>query len=111
MGKLLYPLLLDPEEKIPYGAEGRLVKNADIPVTFRYGDFVRLLGTGNGDPADHDSVRCDTRRTFSGRLQAIFSVRGAAGVRAESPGVTGAEVSISFLPRTSLLGVPPSPDL
>ena len=76
-------------------AEGRLARNADVPVTFRYGDSVRLLGTGNGDPADHDSVKCDTRRTFNGRLQAIFSVRGAAGIRAESQGLTGAEVLIS----------------
>ena len=45
------------------------------------GSGVKSAGVGNGDPTDHDSLKGDTIRTFSGLAQAI--VRRTPGVEPE----------------------------
>src|SRR6478672_11057098 len=57
----------------------------------------RLLGVGNGDPTDHESDIGNVRKAFSGLCMALIQGDKNAGeitVEAESPGLTGAKVSI-----------------
>lgn len=47
--------------------QGRLVPNADRRVTFHLTGEGRILGVGNGNPADHDPDKADNRNSFHGR--------------------------------------------
>ncbi len=65
----------------------RIVSNADRRITFAVKGTGRILGVGNGNPADHDTDKADNRNTFHGRCIAVVEA-GAAGeieVSATSP--------------------------
>lgn len=75
-------------------AEGRPVENAVDRVTVRVSGAGRLLGTDNGDSTDYDAYPGVSRRLFSGKAVAIVGATLNAGpivVRAEAPGLIGAE--------------------
>lgn len=79
---------------------GRLVPDANAPITIGAAKGLRLLGTGNGDPnctvPDHDA----TRPAFHGLMQAIVQSDGATGpvrVSASAPGLAGDAVAILTL--------------
>jgi beta-galactosidase len=44
----------------------RIVPDQDRPITFHLTGDAQLLGTGNGNPADHDPDKSNTRSTFHG---------------------------------------------
>jgi hypothetical protein len=58
-------------------AAGATVTNFNGRLTFATGGDVRLVGVGNGDPMDYDSLKGDSIRAFHGLAQAIL--RGRAG--------------------------------
>ena len=72
-------------------AEGRFVPNAAVDVTFAVKGPCELVATDNGDEADFASFHSPTRRTFSGRLQAIVRLK---------PGANGASIAASAGPMT-----------
>jgi beta-galactosidase len=81
--------LLDDQE--------RVVPNADKRVTFHLKGDARLLGTGNGNPADQDPDRADNRMTFHGRGIAIIQAGAATGdieVSATADGVAQDRVEL-----------------
>lgn len=54
--------------------KGQTVESFADPVSFEYdAESLILLGTGNGDPIDHDPVVLSEKHAFAGQLQAIFS--------------------------------------
>ena len=78
-------------------AQGRMVPITDNVVTFRVSGAGKLLGVGNGDPTDHESDIGNVRKAFSGLCMALIQADKNAGeitVEAESPGLTGAKVTI-----------------
>jgi beta-galactosidase len=74
---------------------GNPVPAADNSVAFEVEGDGRLLGLGNGDPADHSLDAYPVRRLFAGKAAAIIRA-GAGGLilRAASPGLAGAELKI-----------------
>lgn len=72
--------------------EGMTVPTADNRLNFEI-EGGELVGTGNGDPADHDSEKMPHRRAFMGKCQLL--VRAAEKVeirvRITSPGLTATE--------------------
>ncbi len=52
-------------------AEGRLVPDADNRVSFHLTGDGRILGVGNGNPADHDPDKASQRNAFHGRCMAV----------------------------------------
>jgi beta-galactosidase len=80
--------------------EGNPVPAADNSVTFELSGNGRLLGLGNGDPADHSGDAYPVRRLFAGRAAAI--IKAGAGkdsliLRATSPGLAGAALEVTVL--------------
>lgn len=78
--------------------KGRMVPNADQRVTFHLTGGGRILGVGNGNPADHDTDKAEERNTFHGRC--IVIVQGGAmpaeiHLTATSPRLTPAEARFS----------------
>ena len=76
--------------------KGRLVPNADKRVTFNLTGGGRILGVGNGNPADHDPDRADHRNTFHGHCIAIVlagSQPGELQLTVTSPGLASGSVS------------------
>jgi beta-galactosidase len=68
--------------------KSRIVPDADARVTFHLSGDGRILGVGNGNSADHDSDRADSRNTFHGRCIAIIQAGAKNGqivVTATSP--------------------------
>jgi beta-galactosidase len=51
---------------------GRVVPDADQRITFQLTGGGRILGVGNGNPADHDPDRANQRMTFHGRCIAMI---------------------------------------
>jgi len=49
-----------------HDAEGRLVPDANNRVTYKLTGGGRILGTGNGNPSDHDPDRSNERNAFHG---------------------------------------------
>ena len=73
--------------------KGRVVPNADKRVTFHLTGAGRVIGTGNGNPTDHDPDRAENRNTFHGHCIVIIqagSQAGAMELEANSPGLTTA---------------------
>jgi beta-galactosidase len=71
-------------------AQGRLVANASNRVLFQFEGNGRLLGVGNGNPADHDPDRGSQRNAFNGHCLAVIQAGSEPGVlrlTAESPGL------------------------
>jgi beta-galactosidase len=76
--------------------KGRLVPNADGRVTFQLRGGGRILGVGNGNPADHDTDKADQRNAFHGHCMAILqagSQPAALQLIATSPGLASGTVS------------------
>lgn len=79
-------------------AEGRTVPITDNEVMFRVTGAGKLIGTGNGDPTDHDSDKGSSRKAFSGFCMALVQSSKTPGdimVDAASPGLTPASVTIA----------------
>jgi beta-galactosidase len=75
--------------------KGRVVPNDDKRITFKLSGGGRILGVGNGNPADHDTDKADNRNTFHGYCIAVVEAGAQAGkleVTATSPGVKSASV-------------------
>ena len=79
-------------------AEGRFVPDAAVDVTFTVKGPCELVATDNGDEADFASFHSPTRRTFSGRLQAIVrknpNASEAIALTASSPGFTSVTTTL-----------------
>jgi beta-galactosidase len=79
-------------------AQGRVVPVTDNGVNFRVSGAGKLIGVGNGDPADHESDKGTVRKAFCGYCMAIVQSTKTAGsitVEAASPGLTSASVTIA----------------
>ena len=79
-------------------AQGRYMPIAGNQVNFRVSGQGKVIGVGNGDPADHESDKGSSRKAFSGLCMALVQSSKAAGnltVEASSPGLTPASVTIS----------------
>ncbi len=82
-------------------AAGTVVPDADALVDFVVDGPARLIGVGNGDPADHSSYREPRRRAFHGRLVALVRSTDDTGrvrVAATSSGLAPASVEIHARP-------------
>jgi beta-galactosidase len=79
-------------------AQGRVVPITDNEVTFSVSGQGKLIGTGNGDPTNHEADKGTSRRAFSGLCMAIVQSSKAAGnitVEATSQGLAPASVTIT----------------
>jgi hypothetical protein len=84
-------------------ANGLIDPIANLPVTFSVqGTAARLVGTANGDPADHTVNTSPIRPAFHGRVMAVL--RGAATgesgrvtVTASAPGLPSVQLQIDVL--------------
>jgi beta-galactosidase len=77
--------------------EGNPVPSADNSVSFEVTGNGKLLGLGNGDPADHSNDTYPVRRLFAGKAAVI--IRAGTGrddlfLTARSPGLTQAVLAI-----------------
>jgi len=78
-------------------AQGRLVANASNHVTFQLTGGGKLLGVGNGNPADHDSDRAAERNAFNGHCIAVIQAgthRDTIQLTATSPGLAPATITL-----------------
>ncbi len=76
---------------------GHVIPDASLPVSFAVTGVGDLAGSGNASPKDIHSFRSPRPTTFRGKALAIVRPRGTAGeivLRAESPGLAGAAVTI-----------------
>jgi beta-galactosidase len=76
--------------------EGRVVPNADKRITFKLTGGGRILGVGNGNPADHDPDHADQRKAFHGRCIVVIqagSKPATLQLTATSPGLAPATMS------------------
>jgi beta-galactosidase len=79
-------------------AMGRVLPVTDNPVTFKVTGPGELIGTGNGDPTNHEPDRGSSRKAFAGLCMAIVQSAKTAGsiqVGAASPGLTAATATIA----------------
>ena len=79
-------------------AQGRTVPTADNPVTFSVSGAGRAIGTGNGDPTNHEPDPGSARKAFCGYCMGLVQSTKSAGiitVEAASPGLMPAHVTIS----------------
>ena len=79
-------------------AQGRVVPITDNAVTFRVTGEGKLIGTGNGDPTNHESDKGDVRKAFSGYCMGLVQSTkksGSINVEATSAGLAPATVTIS----------------
>ena len=78
-------------------AEGRFVPDAAVDVTFAVKGPCEIIATDNGDEADFASFHSPTRRTFSGRLQAIVRLNpsaAGASITAAASGLNPCEIPV-----------------
>jgi beta-galactosidase len=78
-------------------AQGRLVPDAALPLTFSAEGPVQLLAAGSANPYGIESFQDPDTRSFHGYALGIFqptSRRGEAKVRVSSPGLESGEQSI-----------------
>ncbi len=81
-----------------HDAQGRVVPETDNEVTFRVTGQGKLMGTGNGDPTNHESDIGSSRKAFAGLCMGIVQSTKKAGnitVEVTSPGLTPASVTIA----------------
>jgi beta-galactosidase len=79
-------------------AQGRVLPNTENTCTFKVTGPGRVVGTGNGDPTNHEPDPGSTRKAFAGRCMAIVQSNKTAGsitVEATSPGLTAATATIT----------------
>jgi beta-galactosidase len=78
-------------------AQGRVVPDADSPITFQVTGAGHNAGVGNGDPSDHDPDQAPTRRAFNGKAMVLVGANdhpGAITLTASSPGLKGAALRL-----------------
>jgi beta-galactosidase len=76
--------------------KGRVVPNADQRITFHLTGDAKILGVGNGNPADHDPDHATNRNTFHGLCIALIQAGkhpSTLTLTATSPGVTPASLT------------------
>jgi beta-galactosidase len=104
-------LLGDGRDAMPITVEaidsqGRPVPDANAKVTFAVEGPGENIGHGNGDPNCHDPEKGPDRRLFNGLAQLIVrSIKGQHGdlvIRAASPGLTSATVTITVSPAPNI---------
>jgi len=79
-------------------AQGRIVPITENEVTFKVTGAGKLLGTGNGDPANQEPDKGTSRKAFCGLCMGIVQSEKQAGritVEASSPGLAPASVTIA----------------
>jgi len=79
-------------------AQGRVVPITDNEVTFRVSGEGKLIGTGNGDPTNHEPDKGTSRKAFCGLCMALVQSTKTAGsitVEATSPGLAPVMVTIA----------------
>jgi beta-galactosidase len=79
-------------------ASGRTVPITDNVVTFKVTGPAKLIGVGNGDPADQSPDKGPSRKAFSGYCMALVQTEKISGdvtVEAASPGLTSAMATVS----------------
>jgi len=113
-------LLGDGRDAVPItvealDAQGSPVPDSNAKITFALEGPGENIGHGNGDPNCHDPEKGPDRRLFNGLAQLIVrSKQGQAGnltVRATSPGLTPATVTIAVSPAAELpASAPTFPD-
>jgi beta-galactosidase len=75
----------------------RIVPVTSNEVSFTVSGSGQLIGVGNGDPTDQESDKGTSRKAFSGLCMAIVQstkAKGSITVRASSPGLATASVTI-----------------
>ena len=78
-------------------AEGRVLPITENPVTFKISGPGEVIGTGNGDPTNHEPDGGSTRKAFAGLCMALVQSTKSAGslkVEATSPGLSAATATI-----------------
>ncbi|MEO8369748.1 MAG: beta-galactosidase GalA, partial [Candidatus Solibacter sp.] len=79
-------------------AQGRTVPVTENQVTFRIAGPGTVIGTGNGDPTNHEPDGGPARKAFAGLCMAIVQSTKSAGsirVEATSPGLTAATATVT----------------
>lgn len=79
-------------------AQGRVLPITENEVAFKATGPGQVIGTGNGDPTNHEPDHRSSRKAFAGLCMAIVqSTRSAGSVKVEvsSPGLTGATALIT----------------
>lgn len=81
-----------------HDAQGRIVPITENDVTFAVKGAGRILGTGNGDPTNHQPDTGSSRKAFAGLCMAVVQAGKTAGtinVEATSPGLAAATATIT----------------
>ena len=80
-------------------AQGRLVPDAAVPLTFEVTGQARLRAAGSANPFGIESFQDERTRSFHGRALAIVQPgmrRGEAVVRVASPGLKPGTMTIQI---------------
>lgn len=77
---------------------GDTVPTADNEIRFEISGG-KLLGTGNGNPADHDSEKTNMRRAFNGKCQLLIRADAAGRIKvtAKSDGLNAGECVVKVI--------------
>ena len=79
-------------------AQGRVLPITDNQVTFKVSGPGAVIGTGNGDPTNHEPDGAPARKAFAGLCMAIVQstkIAGSLKIEAASPGLTAATATIA----------------
>ncbi|HEY2015949.1 MAG TPA: hypothetical protein VGH38_20745, partial [Bryobacteraceae bacterium] len=85
-----------------HDAQGRVLPITDNDVTFKVTGPGEVIGTGNGDPTNHEPDPGSKRKAFAGMCMAIVQSAKPSGtiqVEATSPGLTTATATIVSKPK------------
>ena len=77
--------------------KGRLVPDASNRVTFQLTGGGRIVGVGNGNPADHDTDRASQRNAFHGHCVVVIQAGtqpATLQLTAASPDLTSGNAAI-----------------
>ena len=78
--------------------KGRVVPDANNRVTFQLTGGGKILGVGNGNPADHDTDKADQRNAFHGHCIVVLQAGAQPAslqLTATSPGLESGSVSLT----------------
>jgi beta-galactosidase len=79
--------------------QGRVVPDSANRVTFKLSEGGRMLGVGNGNPADHDTDKADNRKAFHGRCIVVIQANNKPGtlhLTASSPGLDDGSLKLEI---------------
>jgi len=94
-------------------AKGRIVPVAENEISFEIGANARIIGVGNGDPSSHEPDKAEKRKAFNGLCQVIIQSTRRTGpieLKATSPGLQAADVTIEYAPKIRLNTIGYLPD-